>query len=67
MAIILKVVYTNGLKGFSELAIGGRFVCLYIFFLAFISYTSINPANALAPALLYGIFKNVKIWNCHIC
>jgi glycerol uptake facilitator-like aquaporin len=67
MAIILRVVYTNGLKGFRELAIGGRFVCLYLFFLAFISYTSINPANTLAPALLYGILRNMRILNCHIC
>jgi len=35
MAVILAVVYTKGLKGFSGLAIGG-IVGLDIFFLSFI-------------------------------
>ena len=41
MAIILTVVYTKGLRGYSGLAIGG-IVGLDIFFLAFISGASMN-------------------------
>jgi aquaporin Z len=51
MAVILIVVYTNGLKGFSGIAIGG-IVGLDIFFFASISGASMNPARSLAPALL---------------
>ena len=51
MAVILTVVYTKGLKGLSGIAIGG-IVGLDIFFLAFISGASMNPARSLAPALL---------------
>ncbi|MDX1532976.1 MAG: aquaporin, partial [Nitrosopumilaceae archaeon] len=46
MAVIFTVVYTKGLKGFSGVAIGG-IVGLDIFFLAFISGASMNPARAL--------------------
>ena len=53
MAVILTVVYTKGLRGFSGVAIGG-IVGLDIFFLSFISGTSMNPARSLAPALLSG-------------
>lgn len=53
MAVILLVVYTKGLKGFSGIAIGG-IVGLDIFFLSFISGASMNPARSLAPALLSG-------------
>lgn len=51
MAVILTVVYTKGLRGFSGIAIGG-IVGLDIFFLSFISGASMNPAHSLAPALL---------------
>jgi aquaporin Z len=51
MAVILTVVYTKGLRGFSGIAIGG-IVGLDIFFLSFISGASMNPARSLAPALL---------------
>ena len=53
MAVILVVVYTKGLRGFSGIAIGG-IVGLDIFFLAFISGASMNPARSLAPAMLSG-------------
>ena len=53
MAIIFAVVHTKGLRGFSGIAIGG-IVGLDIFFLAFISGASMNPARSLAPALLSG-------------
>ena len=53
MAVILTVVYTKGLRGFSGVAIGG-IVGLDIFFLSFISGASMNPARSLAPALLSG-------------
>ncbi len=53
MAVILIVVFTRGLRGFSGIVIGG-IVGLDIFFLAFISGASMNPARSLAPALLSG-------------
>ena len=53
MAVILVVVYTKGLRGFGGIVIGG-IVGLDIFFLAFISGASMNPASSLAPALLSG-------------
>jgi aquaporin Z len=53
MAVILVVVHKKGLKGFGAIAIGG-IVGLDIFFLAFISSASMNPARSLAPALLSG-------------
>ena len=53
MLVILIVVYTKGLKGFSGIAIGG-IVGLDIYFFALISGASMNPARSLAPALLSG-------------
>jgi len=53
MVVILFVVLTKGLKGFSGIAIGG-IVGLDIFFFSFISGASMNPARSLAPALLSG-------------
>jgi aquaporin Z len=53
MAIILTVVYTKGLRGFSGIVIGGM-IGLDIFFLGFISGASMNPVRSLAPALLSG-------------
>lgn len=59
MGVIFYVVYTKGLRGFSGVAIGG-IVGLDILFLAFISGASMNPARALAPALLSG--NLVDLW-----
>ena len=42
MAVILTVVYTKGLRGFSGIVIGG-IIGLDIFFLSFISGASMNP------------------------
>ena len=61
MAVILTVVYTKGLKGFGGIAIGG-IVGLDIFFLAFISGASMNPARALAPALFSGVLDNLWLY-----
>ncbi len=61
MAVILTVVYTKGLKGFSGIAIGG-IVGLDILFLAFISGASMNPARSLAPALLSGIWTDLWLY-----
>ena len=61
MAVIFTVVYTKGLKGFSGIAIGG-IVGLDIFFLAAISGASMNPARALAPALLSGVVNDLWLY-----
>jgi aquaporin Z len=61
MAVIYLVVYTKGLRGFGGLVIGGM-VGLDIFFLAFISGASMNPARSLAPSLLSGVFGNLWLY-----
>lgn len=61
MAVIYFVVYTKGLRGFGGLIIGGM-VGLDIFFLAFISGASMNPARSLAPALLSGFLSNLWLY-----
>lgn len=53
MIVIYAVALTNGLKGFSGIAIGG-IVGLDIYFFGLISGASMNPARSLAPALLSG-------------
>ena len=61
MAVIFAVVYTKGLKGFSGVVIGGM-VGLDILFLSFISGASMNPARALAPALLSGYVSDLWLY-----
>jgi aquaporin Z len=61
MAVIYLVVYTKGLRGLGSMAIGGM-VGLDIFFLAFISGASMNPARSLAPALLSGVLGNLWLY-----
>ncbi len=61
MGVIFYVVYTKGLRGFSGVAIAG-IVGLDILFLSFISGASMNPARALAPALLSGTFENLWLY-----
>ncbi len=61
MGVIFYVVYTKGLRGFSGVAIGG-IVGLDILFLAFISGASMNPARALAPALLSGSMGDLWLY-----
>jgi aquaporin Z len=61
MTVIFVVVYIKGLRGFSGIAIGG-IVGLDIFFLAFISGASMNPARSLAPAVLSGVLTNLWLY-----
>ena len=61
MSVIFVVVYTKGLKRFGGIAIGG-IVGLDIFFLAFISGASMNPARSLAPALTSGVLNNLWLY-----
>ena len=61
MGVIFYVVYTKGLRGFSGVAIGG-IVGLDILCLSFISGASMNPARALAPALLSGVLDNLWLY-----
>ena len=61
MAVVLIVVYTKGLKGFGAIVIGSM-VGLDIFFLAFISGASMNPARSLAPALMSGVVTNLWLY-----
>jgi glycerol uptake facilitator-like aquaporin len=53
MAVILAVAYSKGLRGFGGIVFG-TMVGLDIFFLAFVSWASMNSARSLAPALLPG-------------
>jgi aquaporin Z len=62
MSVIYLVVYTKGLRRLGGLAIGGM-VGLDLFFLAFISGASMNPARSLAPALLSGVLGNWLYWT----
>lgn len=61
MAVILFTVYSKGLSGFGPIAIGG-IVGLDIFFFAFISGASMNPARSLAPAVLSGALGDLWLY-----
>jgi glycerol uptake facilitator-like aquaporin len=66
MAVIMVVVHTKGLQGFGGMVMSGiaigAMVGLDIFFLAFISGASMNPARALAPAIISGYLNDIWIY-----
>jgi len=61
LAVILTVVHTQGLKGFGGIVIGAM-IGLDIFFFAFISGASMNPARSLAPAILSGYVNDLWLY-----
>lgn len=61
MGVILVVISTKGMKGFGGIAIGSM-IGLDIFFLAFISGASMNPARSLAPALVSGYLNDLWLY-----
>jgi aquaporin Z len=61
MAVILTVVYTKSLTKLNGVLIGG-IVGFDIFFLAFISGASMNPARALAPAMFSGVLDDLWLY-----
>ena len=64
MSVIYLVVYTKGLKRFGGIAIGG-IVGLDMFFLAFISGASMNPARSLTPDTNAGVLINLWLY-CYL-
>ncbi len=61
MGVIYAVVWTKGLRGFGGVAIGG-IIGLDILFLSAISGASMNPARALAPAVLSGHLADLWLY-----
>ena len=61
MGVILYVVYTKGLWGFGGVAIGG-IVALDILLMGNISGASMNPARALAPAIVSGAVSDLWLY-----
>jgi aquaporin Z len=61
MGVILTVVHTKGLRGFSGIAIGG-IIGLDIFFLSFISGASMNPIRSLAPGIFSGSIGDLWLY-----
>jgi glycerol uptake facilitator-like aquaporin len=61
MTVIMCVVHTKGLRGFSGIAIGG-IIGLDIFFLSFVSGASMNPIRSLAPALFSGVLGDLWLY-----
>lgn len=61
MAVIMTVVHTKGLHGFGGIAIGAM-IGLDIFFFAFVSGASMNPARSLAPAMVSGYVNNLWLY-----
>ncbi len=61
MGVIIYVAYTKGLWGFGGVAIGG-IVALDILLMGAVSGASMNPARALAPAIVSGEMSDVWLY-----
>lgn len=61
MAVIMTVVHTKGLRGFGGIVIG-TMIGLDIFFFAFVSGASMNPARSLAPAIVSGYVNDLWLY-----
>lgn len=61
MSVILLVVHNKGFRGFGSIMIGCM-IGLDIFFLAFVSGASMNPARSLAPALVSGYVNDLWLY-----
>ena len=61
MTVIMIAIHTKGLKGLGGILIGSM-VGIDIFFLAFVSGASMNPARSLAPAIVSNYLNDLWLY-----